>query len=299
MAIELDNVYKIYKSFQVDVVALHGVSAYIDEGSFVMILGPSGSGKTTLLNLIGGLDKPTSGRVIVDGVELSKLGENELIKFRREKIGFVFQFFNLIPYLTAYENVEFPLIVLNKPREERKKIVDSLLEMVGLKDRSHHKPHQLSGGEQQRVAIAMALAHDPKILIADEPTGELDTENTVKIGEILEEINIERGTTIVVATHDYLFASYGKRIIRLRDGKIVSDMLVPVAGAKALGVGGNKEVILTELIKRKNKILSELERLKKLFKMDKIDDEYFMENYSKLKKDLEKVEREIESHMIG
>lgn len=294
MSVELVEVYKIYKTGEIDLVALRGISTFINGGEFVVVMGPSGSGKTTLLNLISGLDNPTSGKIFVDDTDLTQLNEGEKLLLRRNKIGFIFQFFNLIPFLTAWENIEFPMIIKGLPREERKKRVKELLNIIDLQDRSEHKPYQLSGGEQQRVAIAMALAHEPKILLADEPTGELDSENTVDIGKLLKEINDEKGTTIISATHDPLFASFGKRLIELKDGMIMDDRL-----KSALEVPISKEGIvkdverLRNLIDSKGKTMIEIENLKKAYFDGKIGDDEYIKKLSALKESLNRIEGEI------
>ncbi|MBO8182733.1 MAG: ABC transporter ATP-binding protein [Archaeoglobus sp.] len=217
----LEDVYKIYTVGMQKVYALNGVSLKVDKGESVAIMGPSGSGKSTLLNMIGCLDKPTRGRVLIDRVDTSQLGDDELTRLRREKIGFIFQQYNLIPTLTALENVELPMIFrgLNvRKREERAK---ELLEKVGLEREMDRKPTELSGGQQQRVAIARALANNPAILLCDEPTGNLDTKSGEIIMEILTNLNKEEGVTLVIVTHDPAISGYAKRIIRIRDGKIV------------------------------------------------------------------------------
>jgi putative ABC transport system ATP-binding protein len=220
--IELNGVFKIYKMGETEVYALNGVSLKIDAHEFVAIIGPSGSGKSTLMNIIGCLDTPTSGKYILDGKEVSCLSDNQLAEIRNNKIGFVFQQFNLIPQLTALENVELPLIYKGVPSSQRHKLAKEALEKVGLSDRIHHRPRQLSGGQQQRVAIARALVTNPPIILADEPTGNLDSKSGAEIMQIFKQLH-SHGNTIVLITHDNHIASQAKRIVKIQDGKIVGD----------------------------------------------------------------------------
>jgi putative ABC transport system ATP-binding protein len=202
--------------------ALQGVDLSIDRGRLTVIHGRSGSGKTTLLNMIGGLDRPTRGQVWVDGAEVSAMGEGELVRMRREKIGFVFQAFGLVPILSAAENVEVPLRLQNTAPAVRAHRVAELLELVGLAGRSRHRPYELSGGEQQRVAIVRALANRPKLLIADEPTGQLDSANARTIMEVVRELVRSEGVSAIVATHDPLLLDIADRVVELRDGRVVA-----------------------------------------------------------------------------
>jgi len=220
--IELDQVSKIYKMDEVEVPVLNNINIKIKKKDFVSIMGPSGSGKSTLLHMIGALDMPTSGKVLIDGTDLSKLSEIEIARTRGEKIGFVFQTFNLYPTLDALGNVELPMIIMEKGKSERKKRAMELLGLVGLKERAEHLPSQLSGGERQRVAIARALANDPAFVLADEPTGNLDSKSGKEIMNIFEKLN-EEGRTIVVVTHDMNIASKSKHIIHIKDGRITGD----------------------------------------------------------------------------
>jgi len=215
-AIRLENVYKIYRIGKQEVKALNGISFSIKKGDFISIMGPSGSGKSTLLNLIGCLDKPTEGEIFIDGVNIFSLNDDELTIIRRDRIGFIFQKFNLIPTLTALENVELPMI-FNGGRKREKAI--KLLEMVGIGDKINSKPAELSGGQQQRVAIARALANNPSIILADEPTGNLDSRTGSEIMNILEDLN-KRGRTIVMVTQETSIAEYSEKIIKIRDGRI-------------------------------------------------------------------------------
>jgi putative ABC transport system ATP-binding protein len=214
--LQLEDVSRSYQMGQVEVKALTGVSLNIVRGEFMVILGPSGSGKTTLLNLIGGIDSPSSGKITVDGIEITALDEKGLTDYRRNHIGFVFQFFNLIPTLTAKENVEFAAELVEKPRD-----VMEVLELVGLKERADHYPSELSGGEQQRVAIARAMVKDPPILLCDEPTGELDFETGKHILTAMRRINEEKHKTVLLVTHNTAIGEIAYRVIRLRSGEIV------------------------------------------------------------------------------
>ncbi len=223
--IELFEIYKIYKMGETEVYALNGVSLKIEKNEFVAILGPSGSGKSTLMNIIGCLDTPTSGRYILDGNEVSKLSDNQLAQIRNSKIGFVFQQFNLIPQLTALENVELPLIYKGVPASKRHRMAKEALERVGLLDRIHHRPRQLSGGQQQRVAIARALVTEPSIILADEPTGNLDSKSGAEIMSIFKQLHAQ-GSTIVLITHDNNIAQQAKRIVRIQDGQIAEKQFI-------------------------------------------------------------------------
>ena len=220
--VELVDVSKIYQTEFYEVKALENVSLDVEEGGFVVIMGPSGSGKSTLLNLIGCLDKPTSGKVLINGVETINLSDKELTELRRDTIGFIFQTYNLIPTLSALENVELPMIFKGLSRHERRRRAKKLRSVVGLEREVDRKPKELSGGQQQWVAIARALANDPKILLCDEPTGNLDTKSGEQVMSIIKEQNEERGVTVILVTHDPTLAKYGNFVIRLRDGKIES-----------------------------------------------------------------------------
>jgi putative ABC transport system ATP-binding protein len=219
--VEAINLKKTYMLGKVPVEALRGVNLKVEKGDFLAVLGPSGSGKSTLLNLIGALDKPTSGTLLVDGVNVSKLNDNKLADLRL-KVGFVFQFFNLIPRFAAMDNVELSLGIANVSRSERKKRAAQLLETVGLKDRMKHKPAELSGGQQQRVAIARALANNPTFLLLDEPTGNIDSKTAHELMEIIKNLNA-KGVTIIMVTHDQHLAREAKRTVQMMDGVIISD----------------------------------------------------------------------------
>ncbi|AYO31927.1 ATP-binding cassette domain-containing protein [Biomaibacter acetigenes] len=222
MVIGLEGVFKIYKMGDTAVHALDDVTLTIDEGEFVAIVGPSGSGKSTLMNILGCLDTPTKGKYEFEGKDVSKLNDNELAAIRNLRIGFVFQNFNLLPKLTALENVELPLMYAGKNTAYRRNRAKEVLNAVGLGERLHHKPSELSGGQQQRVAIARALSADPPIILADEPTGNLDTRSGREIMEILKALN-QNGKTIILITHDINIANQANRKVHIQDGKIVKD----------------------------------------------------------------------------
>ncbi|TDA25120.1 MAG: lipoprotein-releasing system ATP-binding protein LolD [Archaeoglobi archaeon] len=220
MSVELVDVHKVYKTSYYEVRAINGITMRIEDGEFIAIMGPSGSGKSTLLYLIGCLDKPTKGEVIIDGVETSKLGDDELTRLRREKLGFIFQQYNLISTLTALENVELPMIFKGVPKDERKRKAMELLRLIGIEDIAERKPMEISGGQQQRVAIARAMANEPRILLCDEPTGNLDSKSGRQIMGTIKELNEEKGVTVILVTHDPSMAEFAERIVRLRDGRL-------------------------------------------------------------------------------
>ncbi len=221
--VETIDLFKDYKVGKVLFPALRGISLKIEDGEFIAIAGPSGSGKTTLLNIIGCLDIPTKGDVLINGTSITTLSTKEKAEFRKNELGFVFQTFNLIPVLTAYENVEMPLILVNMPAEEKKKRVISILEEVGLSEFINRKSNEMSGGQQQRVAIARALVKNPSMVLADEPTANLDSTNAKEILSLMKKLNKKKKTTFVFSTHDSLVMEFAERIIYLRDGKIASD----------------------------------------------------------------------------
>lgn len=219
--IKLDNVWKIYKMGEVEVPALRGINLEVKKGEFLAIMGISGCGKSTAMNMIGCLDVPTRGKVFLEGKDISKLAESDLAQIRGKKIGFIFQTFNLIPTLSALENVALPMIFQNIPKEERVERATKLLDMVGLGDRIKHKPNELSGGQQQRVAIARSLINDPEVVLADEPTGNLDSESGHKVIDFLKDLHKKEKKTIVMVTHDEDIAKNAQRMEYLHDGQIV------------------------------------------------------------------------------
>ena len=221
--IETNNLIKIYQQGDIEVKALNDVSINFQQGEFTAIVGPSGSGKTTFLNSIGGLDTPTSGKVVINNVDITNLKSNQLIDFRLRNIGFVFQAYNLIPVLTAKENVEFIMLMQGDSASERKKRAEELLSAVGLSDQINRRPGQLSGGQQQRVAVARALASKPKFVLADEPTANLDSNSTSNLLDIMHRLNKEENMTFIFSTHDQRVIDRAQRIITLEDGKILSD----------------------------------------------------------------------------
>ena len=220
MIITVDNVNKTYKNGSLELQVLKNISFKVDKGEFLAIMGSSGSGKSTMMNILGCLDNQYEGRYILDGIDISKSTENELSEIRNKKIGFIFQSFNLLPRLTALENVELPLVYSSIPKEERHKRANELLEMVGLKERTHHRPNELSGGQRQRVAIARALVNNPSIILADEPTGNLDSKSEGEIIEILQKLN-KMGKTIVIVTHEPSIGEIAERKIIFKDGEII------------------------------------------------------------------------------
>jgi len=220
--IQLDNVKKVYKSGSLETIALRGVTLSVYPNDFLMVVGPSGSGKSTMLHLMGALDKPTEGKVFIEGYDIGTLKKNDLANIRLTKVGFVFQFFNLIPTLTAIENVELPMALANVPKKLRRKRAIELLKAVGLGHRTTHLPSELSGGEQQRVAIARALANNPAILLLDEPTGNVDSKTAASIMQVLTNLNRD-GRTIVMITHNHELIKYANRVAQIRDGIIISD----------------------------------------------------------------------------
>lgn len=222
--IDIKNVEKIYNDSEVKVYAVNGVNLTFEQGEFTAIVGPSGSGKTTLLNLLGGLDKPTSGEIVIGETHIGNLRGSKLIDFRLRNIGFVFQAYNLIPVLTAHENVEFIMQMQGVPKKERDKRTSELLTEVGLADRTDSRPSKLSGGQQQRVAVARALASKPKFVLADEPTANLDSKSTENLLEIMEKLNKEENITFIFSTHDSRVVKKARRVITLEDGKVVSDV---------------------------------------------------------------------------
>jgi putative ABC transport system ATP-binding protein len=222
--LETRNVVKEYRLGEVPVAALAGVDFSVERGEFVAIMGPSGSGKSTLLHILGGLDAPTAGEVILAGQPLAKLGDDQITRVRRQKVGFIFQFYNLLPTLTALENVALPLLIDGQPLAGYRARIDELLKLVGLAERADHRPDQLSGGQQQRVAIARAFVNNPEIVLADEPTGNLDSRSGTAILELLQHTCRELQATIAMVTHDPRAASFANRVVFLQDGRIVHEL---------------------------------------------------------------------------
>lgn len=243
-----DNLVKIYKVQDLEVVALQGLDLVVEKGEFLAIIGPSGSGKSTLMNTLGGLDRPSAGKAIVDGQDLLKLSSFALTRYRRSKVGFVWQqpSRNLIPYLSLQENVELPMIIAGMPRSERKAWTQELLEAVGLWDRRHHSMHQLSGGEQQRTAIGVALANKPILLLADEPTGEVDTTTAQRIMDTFRQLNERYNLTVVVVTHDPRVSDQVDRVVSIRDGRTSSERVRRVREAQPVETAAEEDVALGE-----------------------------------------------------
>jgi putative ABC transport system ATP-binding protein len=230
LVLEANNVTKQYQMGEVSVRALDEVSFVVEKGNFVAVMGPSGSGKSTLLHLLGGLDEPTAGQITLAGQPISRLSDDEVTLVRRRKVGFIFQFYNLVPTLTAAENVALPLMIDGRNVKQHQAKIEELLRLVGLDDRLDHKPDQLSGGQQQRVAIARAFINDPEIVLADEPTGNLDSKSGTAVLQLLRQFCDERRQTIVMVTHDPRAASYADRVAFLKDGRTVQDLSVQGSG---------------------------------------------------------------------
>jgi putative ABC transport system ATP-binding protein len=222
--IEIKDLIKVYKLGKLEVIALRGLEMIVDRGELLAIEGPSGCGKTTLLNLIGGLDRPTAGSIKVNGQNIVNYSDKEVVDYRRRRVGFVFQFFNLVPTLTARENIELPLRLAGAQGSHRKERTTEVLELVGLEDRASHKPDELSGGEQQRIAIGVAIANDPAIVLADEPTGELDRETGQEMLDLFETLNKKLKKTILIVTHDLRVAEFAHRTLQIEDGQIVGEL---------------------------------------------------------------------------
>jgi putative ABC transport system ATP-binding protein len=277
LEITLKDVFKVYKLGKIEVQALRGLSAHIMDGEIVSIIGPSGSGKTTLLNLIGGLDRPTAGSIIVGEIEVSRLSSRELTEYRRRNIGYIFQNLNLIPTLTALENVELPMIALGLPRGERVERARQLLDVVGLSHRMRHKPDELSGGEQQRVAIAAALANDPPVILADEPTGELDTLNARLITEYLVKVSRDFKKTTVIVTHDPNVARAADRIMKIEDGSI-KEVLTP----SNFDLSTSAFSYIDQIKARLHDLDMELNELDEMFRKSKISGEEYMNRRTRL-----------------
>ena len=298
--VKCDRVVKIYKKGSIEVMALRELTMEVEAGEIRAVVGPSGSGKTTLLNLIGGIDYPTAGNVYVGNTNVSKLSLKKLVHFRRTQVGFIFQFFNLIPTLTALENVELPMLIANTFKGERRKRAASLLELVGLSGRENHKPGELSGGEQQRVAIAAALANDPPLILADEPTGELDTKTARQVIDLFKQINEETSKTFIIVTHDIKVAMAADHISRIEDGRIISTITPDeMHGVEAVAVETRKrEDIVRHLQIKLEKLEQSIKELEQNFKAGKIDAETFTRRYNELKKAKELTEEELKRYTL-
>ena len=278
MNIEIKNLVKVYKIGKIEVQALRGVNLDINQGELVAIIGPSGSGKTTLLNVIGALDEATAGSVRVGDLEVTSLSVTQLVDYRRKTVGHIFQTLNLIPTLTAEENIELPMIALGVSRGKRKQRTQELLNTVGLTERSQHRPDELSGGEQQRIAIAAALANDAPILLADEPTGELDTVNARIIVDYLVKVNKDLGKTIIMVTHDPSVARAANRILRIEDG-VIKMALTPsdvIVKSEAVSYGDQLKARISE-------ITVQLEQLDRDFRSEKMGGDEYVQKRQSLK----------------
>jgi len=291
--VRAEDVVKVYRTGKLEVVALRGLNMHVKPGEVVSVMGPSGCGKTTLLNLIGGLDRPTAGSIYVDGWDVAKASERELERYRLLKVGFVFQFFNLIPTLTALENVELPMAMAGVSKSKRRKRALELLEMVGLSGRVNHRPDELSGGEQQRVAIACALANDPPLILADEPTGEVDREAAKGIVKLLVGLGRDYGKTVIIATHNPEVARSTDRILRIEDGVIVGEY-IPAEFVEA--VPATEERYVKELETRMRSLREEAERLEEEFRSGRMSADEFASRYMEVKKMLELLEAEARKH---
>ena len=298
--VKVKNVIKVYKTADLEVVALRGLHMKVDPGEVCAIMGPSGSGKTTLLNLISGIDFPTAGSIIVDGEDITRLSPRELERYRLYKVGYIFQFFNLIPSLTAYENIELPLIMAKVDKNQRKKRVEELLELLDLSERAHHKPDELSGGERQRVAIACALANDPPLILADEPTGEVDTKAATKIVNILVSLSNELEKTVIISTHDPKVARRTNRILMIEDGVIKGEYM-PAQLEITFSTSTPKSfenVYVKTLMERKAQIERELKILEESFRRRKISAEEFIKKYTNAKSSLDIIKEELAKHGV-
>jgi putative ABC transport system ATP-binding protein len=278
MAIVVRDLVKIYSLGSIEVQALRGLNLTLEEGEMVSLIGPSGSGKTTLLNIIGGLDRASAGSVMVFGKEVTRMSPRDLVEYRRGTVGHVFQTMNLIPTLTAAENIELPLLALGIPRERRTARVGELVDVVGLGERIRHKPGELSGGEQQRIALAAALANDPPLILADEPTGELDTANARVVVEYLSKVNKELGKTILMVTHDPAVSRAADRILRIQDGVVKTEMAPMKEGAE-------EPTSYADMLRRRiAEIDTQLSGLDGEFRQGKITGDSFVERQTGLKR---------------
>jgi len=292
MKVIVKDLIRIYRLGNVEVQALRGLSMDVNEGEMVSIIGPSGSGKTTLLNIVGGLDQATGGHAQVGAITVTALHPSQLVDYRRKTVGHIFQTLNLIPTLTAAENIELPMIALGVSRGTRVKRVKDLLQIIGLTDRASHKPEELSGGEQQRVAIAAALANDAPVLLADEPTGELDTVNAKVVVDYLVKVNKELGKTIIMVTHDPSVARAADRILRIEDGVIIMALTPSEAIVEERAVS-----YIDQLKARVAEINTQLERLDEDFKAGKISGDEYTERRQSLKQIRDSLREEL--HRMG
>ncbi len=291
IAVEAKNLIKVYKAGDLEVQALRGLSVSVAVGEMVALIGPSGSGKSTLLNIIGGLDRATAGYIGVMGSDLTQLNASQLVEFRRKTVGHVFQNMNLIPTLTAAENVELPMAALGVKRDQRKKRVEELIGVVGLEERMDHKPGELSGGEQQRIALAAALANDPPLVLADEPTGELDTENAMIVVNYLAKVNKELGKTIIMVTHDPRVARAASRLLRIQDGVLATDVAPSEEAAPT-------QTSYTDMLKARLKTIdAQLKDLDAEFRKGVITSDQFVERQTGLKRTREVLGEEL--HRLG
>jgi putative ABC transport system ATP-binding protein len=288
LGVKVKDLVKVHRTGKIEVQALRGLSMNVEAGELVAIIGPSGSGKTTLLNIVGGLDTATAGTVQVENTNVTSLSVTQLVDYRRKMVGHIFQNLNLIPTLTAEENVEFSMVASGVSRGKRKARVDELLETVGLTDRAHHKPEELSGGEQQRIAIATALANDAPVLLADEPTGELDTVNARCVADYLVKVNRELGKTIIMVTHDPSVARVAHRILRIEDG------VIKMALTPSEVIVEEKAVSYTDQLRARIKeINDQMLRLDNDFKSNKISGDEYTENRVKLKQTIVSLREEL------
>ena len=290
-AVIVRDLIKIYKLGQIEVQALRGLNVNVRKGEMISIIGPSGSGKTTLLNIVGGLDKASAGSVKVFDTDLTKLSTTELVNFRRETVGHVFQNMNLISTLTAAENIELPMAALGIKADDRNKRIEELLEVVGLQDRRNHKPGELSGGEQQRIALAAALANDPPLILADEPTGELDTENAMIVVEYLRKINKELDKTVIMVTHDPNIARISDRILRMHDGVVQADV-TSLRDSEA-PIGDYSTLVRSRI----NEIEADLAGLDSQFKQGVITGDEYVKRQTNLKNTVDVLREEL--HRMG
>ncbi len=290
--VKVRDLVKVYRLGKIEVQALRGLSMDVKAGELISVIGPSGSGKTTLLNIVGGLDQATAGMVQVGGTLVTALPTTQLVEYRRKTVGHIFQTLNLIPTLTAAENIELPMIALGVPRKKRVKRVKELLEIVGLLDRANHKPEELSGGEQQRVAIATALANDAPVILADEPTGELDTMNAKIVVDYLVKVNRELGKTIIMVTHDPSVARAADRILRIEDG-VIKMALAP----SEVIVEEKASSYIDQLRARIAEINERLKQLDEEFKSGKISGDEYVEKRQNLKNTKDSLQEEL--HRMG